>query len=388
MQETRARIADDARRVLATQERLPRRAAPRFLSHPFPGTLRRRLPGSEPHPVVGKALYGGFHVSDPIDQLAREAAAAVLEARSTADLAVVETRYLGRKGSLNELRRAIGSLPANERPAFGARINETVTGLTAQIEEQRARLQAAEREARIASETLDVTLPGRPQPGAGLHPLTQTTERIKAVLIGMGFEFVDGPELEEFRYNFGALNYPEDHPAMDEQNSFFVNDTRLLRTQTTALQGRVMENRRPPYRIATVGRCFRYEAVDATHHHTFHQVDAFMVDEKISLADLKGTLGTFARTMFGAQTLVRFRPDFFPFVEPGVDYAILWGGRWLELGGAGLIHPNILRAYGVNTERYSGFAFGLGIERAHMIETGVNDLRLYLENDLRFLKQF
>ena len=149
-----------------------------------------------------------------------------------------------------------------------------------------------------------------------------------------------------------------------------------------------MAERRPPFRIATIGRCFRYEAVDATHHHTFHQMDVFMVDEKISMADLKGTLGAFARQMFGPETLVRFRPDFFPFVEPGVDYSISWRGRWLELGGAGLIHPNILRAHGINTEKYSGFAFGLGVERTHMIQTGVNDLRLYLENDLRFLKQF
>jgi phenylalanyl-tRNA synthetase alpha chain len=204
----------------------------------------------------------------------------------------------------------------------------------------------------------------------------------------MGFEFVDGPELEDYRYNFAVLNYPEDHPAMDEQNSFFVTDSRLLRTQTTALQGRVMAERRPPFRMATIGRCFRYEAIDRTHHHTFHQIDVFMVDEKISMADLKGTLGTFVRAMFGPDALVRFRPDFFPFVEPGVDYAIPWQGRWLELGGAGLIHPNILRAHGINTEKYSGFAFGLGVERIHMIRTGVNDLRLYLENDMRFLSQF
>jgi phenylalanyl-tRNA synthetase alpha chain len=321
-------------------------------------------------------------------QLTQEAEALVQAATGTADLDVIETRYLGRKGSLNEQRRTIGTLPAEERPAFGARINEAVTALTACIEARRAELEAAELDARLASETLDVTLPGRPLPAGRLHPLTQTAQRVKQVLSGMGFEFVDGPELEDYRYNFDALNYPEDHPAMDEQNSFFVTDTRLLRTQTTALQGRIMADRRPPFRIATIGRCFRYEAVDATHHHTFHQIDVFMVDQGISMADLKGTLGTFARAMFGPETLVRFRPDFFPFVEPGVDYAIAWRGQWLELGGAGMIHPNILRAHGIDTERFSGFAFGLGIERIHMIQTGVNDLRLYLENDLRFLRQF
>ncbi len=327
-------------------------------------------------------------MADPIAQLTQEAEAAVREASATADLTALETKYLGRKGSLNELRRAIGTLPAEERPAFGARINEAVAALTARIEARRSELEAVELNKRLAEERLDVTLPGRPLPAGRLHPLTQTAQRVKQVLSGMGFEFVDGPELEDYRYNFDALNYPEDHPAMDEQNSFFVTDTRLLRTQTTALQGRIMAERRPPFRIATIGRCFRYEAVDATHHHTFHQIDVFMVDENISMADLKGTLGTFARAMFGPETLVRFRPDFFPFVEPGVDYAIAWKGRWLELGGAGLIHPNILRAHGMDTERYSGFAFGLGIERIHMIQTGVGDLRLYLENDLRFLRQF
>ena len=325
---------------------------------------------------------------DPLVKLAQEARAAVAATASTQELSAVETQYLGRKGSLNELRKAIGTLPKEERPAFGARINEAVDAVTALIAARQRELSEQELSVRLQTETIDVTLPGQTLPQGRLHPLTLTANRIKEVLIGMGFEFVDGPELEDYRYNFAALNYPEDHPAMDEQNSFFVTDSRLLRTQTTALQGRIMAERRPPFRIATIGRCFRYEAVDATHHHTFHQIDVFMVDEHISMADLKGTLASFARQMFGSQTLVRFRPDFFPFVEPGVDYSISWRGRWLELGGAGLIHPNILQAHGINTERYSGFAFGLGVERVHMIQTGVDDLRLYLDNDLRFLRQF
>lgn len=325
---------------------------------------------------------------ESVEQLAQEARDALQQAGSTQDLSAIETRYLGRKGSLNELRKAIGGLPKEDRPAFGAKINEAVEAVATLIASRQAVLAEQELHARLQTETIDVTLPGRQGAQGRLHPLTQTAGRIKQALTGMGFEFVDGPELEEYQYNFAALNYPEDHPAMDEQNSFFVTDSRLLRTQTTALQGRIMADRRPPFRIATLGRCFRYEAVDATHHHTFHQIDVFMVDEKISMSDLKGTLGSFARQMFGPQTLVRFRPDFFPFVEPGVDYSISWRGRWLELGGAGLIHPNILRAHGINTEKYSGFAFGLGVERVHMIQTGVDDLRLYLENDLRFLKQF
>ncbi len=333
-------------------------------------------------------MRGDKTVSETIDTLRREAETALHSVGSLTELEAIETHYLGRNKGLNELRRAIGTLPKEERPAFGAEINAAVEALTAQIEAKKTVLGMQELNARLATETLDVTLPGRSFAAGHLHPLTQASNRIKEVLSGMGYEFVDGPELEDYTYNFAALNYPEDHPAMDEQNSFFVTDSKLLRTQTTALQGRIMANRRPPFRIATIGRCFRYEAVDATHNHTFHQVDVFMVDEKISMADLKGTLGTFARSMFGGDTLVRFRPDFFPFVEPGVDYSIAWRGRWLELGGAGLIHPNILRAYGIDTEKYSGFAFGLGVERMPMIQAGVNDLRLFLENDLRFLRQF
>lgn len=333
-------------------------------------------------------VWRSLIVPDPIQSIVDAATFEIRAARSTSDLAAVETKYLGRKGSVNELRKTIGTLSAEERPEFGARINEAASVLNRLIVSVSSQLQSGELASRLENERIDVTLPGRHFPQGGLHPLTRTSDRIKSVLSGMGFEFVDGPELEDYAFNFAALNYPEDHPAMDEQSSFFVTDSKLLRTQTTALQGRMMSERRPPFRFASIGRCFRYEAVDATHHHTFHQIDVFMVDEKISMADLKGTLATFTRAMFGAETLVRFRPDFFPFVEPGVDYAIRWKGRWLELGGAGMIHPNILRAYGINTDKYSGFAFGLGVERAHMIETGVDDLRLYLENDLRFLRQF
>ncbi len=325
---------------------------------------------------------------DELERLLREAEAEVAAAQSTADLALIETRYLGSKGSLQAQLRSIGALPKEERPAFGARVNAAKETLTAQLEACRAELARGETDDRLANESIDITLPGRPLPQGRRHPLSQTAARVKEALSGQGYEFVEGPELEEYAYNFAALNYPEDHPAFDEMMTFYVDDTRLLRTQATALQGRVMAERKPPFRIATIGRCFRYEQVDATHHHTFHQIDVFMVDHGISMADLKGTLKQFASTMFGGDVQVRFRPDYFPFVEPGVDYAIHWQDRWLELGGAGLIHPNILEAYGIDSEEWSGFAFGLGIERIHMKQNGVHDLRLYLENDLRFLKQF
>ena len=325
---------------------------------------------------------------DELDELLEQALREVREAASTAEIASIETRCLGSKGVLQAQLRRIGSLPREERPAFGARVNAAKARLAAEISERREALAAQEIAQRLERERIDVTLPGHPVPAGSEHPLSQTESRIKAALIGLGFEFAEGPELEDYAHNFAALNYPPEHPAFDEQMTFYVDDERLLRTQTTAIQGRLMARRPPPFRYATVGRCFRYEAVDATHHHTFHQVDAFMVDRGIGMADLKGVLRQFASTMFGEEVTVRFRPDFFPFVEPGVDYAILWQGRWLELGGAGLIHPNILEAHGIDSEAYSGFAFGLGVERIHMIQNGVADLRLYLDNDFRFLSRF
>lgn len=323
-----------------------------------------------------------------IETLLAQAKAEIENVHSTADLNAVESRYLGRKGLIQELMRQIGTLSPEQRPAFGQQVNEARVQVEEWVEQQRERVYQAELSQRLQLERLDVTLPGLPGLPAGYHPLTIAANRVKSALIGLGFEFVEGPELEEFRYNFDALNYPEDHPAMDEQNSFHIADNWLLRTQTTALQGRTFENRQPPMRIATIGRCFRYENVDATHSHTFHQVDAFMVDEGVSMAHLRGILTQFARLMFGSDVRVRFRPDFFPFVEPGVDFSISWKGGWLELGGAGLIHPNVLERYGIDTERYSGFAFGLGIERIPMLQSGIDNLALFLRNDLRFLRQF
>ncbi len=328
-----------------------------------------------------------------IQPLLTQAQTEIEQCSSTAELDAVELRYLGKKGALSALLRQIGTLPPDQRPAFGQAVNRAREQIEQWLEARRATLERAELEQRLQAERLDVTLPGTPVRPARLHPLTLTMRRVKAALIGLGFEFVEGPELEHFRYNFGALNYPEDHPAMDEQNSFHVGDGWLMRTQTTAIQGRIFEQvqrgeRTLPLRIAIIGRCFRYENVDATHSHTFHQVDAFMVDEGVNMAHLKGTLTQFARMMFGSEVRVRFRPDYFPFVEPGVDFAISWKGGWLELGGAGLIHPNILEHYGIDSEQYSGFAFGLGIERIPMLQYGIDDLRLFLENDLRFLSQF
>lgn len=329
---------------------------------------------------------------DKIISMESDALAAISAATSTADLRRLHSQFLGKSGSIGSLMKELGSLAAEDRPAFGKAVNEAKGRVEAAYEEQFAAKHAAERAIQFEEERIDITLPGRRASVGREHILQLTINRIREVFSGLGFEYAESPEVEQFKYNFDALNYPPDHPAMDDQDTFFINDDLLLRTQCTALQGHVFETRKPPLRMFTVGRTFRNEAVDRTHSHTFHQVDVFMVDEGVSMANLRWTLGTFARAMFGDDVQVRFRPDFFPFVEPGVDYAIsspkLFGGRWVELGGAGLIHPSILESYGIDTEKYSGFAFGLGVERIPMMATGVDDLRLFLENDLRFLRQF
>lgn len=336
----------------------------------------------------------------PLEELERQAAEAVASAQTVAELRDIEVKFLGKSGSLTGLLRTVGSLPVEERPLFGAKVNEAKQRLADLIEAAEASKKGSEALIRFERERIDVTMPGRSMRVGYEHVLQQTINRIKSVFSGLGFEYFESPELELTKYNFDALNYPPDHPAMDDQDTFYIDDEHLLRTQTTAFQGRVFEITKPPFRRFTVGRCYRNEAVDRTHGHTFMQVDVFMVDENVSLAQLKGTLGLFARAMFGGEVQVRFRPDFFPFVEPGVDYAISCPfcsnkgcavckhSGWIELGGAGLIHPNILESYGIDTERYSGFAFGLGVERIPMMAHGIDDLRHFFDNDLRFLEQF
>ncbi len=327
-------------------------------------------------------------MADQLEALREQAETRIAAAASTADLDVLEIEYLGRKGSITQQMRAIGTLSPEERPAFGQRLNAVKNDLTERIEARRAELSAAETLEKLRQESIDITRPGRVPNVGRRHPLTHTFEEVTRIMVGLGFREVDGPEVEDYQFNFAALNYPPEHPAMDEQMSFYVTEDRLLRTQTTAMQGRIMPNLEPPFRIFTLGRCFRYEAVDATHSHTFHQVDGFMVDRNVSLADLKGTLGAFARTLFGDDTVVRFRPDFFPFVEPGVEIAIKRGEGWLELGGAGMIHPNVLRWCGIDPDEWSGFAFGLGLDRMPMLRYGITDIRLLFENDMRLLRQF
>ena len=325
--------------------------------------------------------------TEQLTQVAEDAAAALRGADSLAVLDSVEVQYLGRKGQLTGLLRLVGTLPPDEKPRFGQAVNARKDALTALLTEKRTALAAGERAARLSADAVDVTLPGTSYPLGTQHPISRQAEAVKAALISMGYQFNEWPDVEDYHYNFQTLNYPPDHPAFDEQMSFYVDQTHLLRTQTTAFQAHVMERQKPPIRAATIGKCYRYEAVDATHSHTFHQVDILAVDEGLTLADLKGTFAELVRRLFG-DVVIRFRPDFFPFVEPGVEVAIQWGTGWLELGGAGMVHPNILNSMGIDSERYTGFAWGLGIDRMPMAKYGIDDIRLFTENDLRFLRQF
>lgn len=313
-------------------------------------------------------------------------------ATNVKQLKEVELEYLGKSGKLTGLMKQIGSLPAEERPAFGQIVNQAKSAFQTKLEHKVASVFELELNAQMEAESIDVTMPARRSDAPLTHVLQQTINDLKSFFTGLGFHYYESPDLEEFKYNFDKLNYPPGHPAMDDQDTFYVDKSHVMRTQTTALQGRIFETQKPPIRAFTVGRCYRNEAVDRTHGHTFMQVDVFMVDEGVSMAHLKGVLSSLARLLFGEETKTRFRPDFFPFVEPGVDFAIstpkFANGAWLELGGAGLIHPSILEAHGIDTERYSGFAFGLGVERMPMLRYGIEDLRHFFDNDRRFLSQF
>lgn len=325
---------------------------------------------------------------DELSQLQASAAAEIEAAATLQALQQVEITYLGRKGSVARLMQRLPQLDVEERRTFGQSVNALKQFLQRSVEQRTSELAALELDTQLESERIDVTRPGRtPAPGSR-HPVSETLEQVADIMRSLGFRQTDNPEVEEYRFNFEALNFAEEHPALDEQASFFLEDSRLLRTHTTAFQGRLMPQLKPPFKIFTSGRCFRYEAIDATHHHTFHQVDGVLVDRTVSLADLKGTLAEICRQLFGPDIEMRFRPDFFPFVEPGVEIAVRLPGRWLELGGAGMIHPNVLKWCGIDPAEWSGFAFGLGVDRMPMVKYGISDIRLLFENDQRMLRRF
>ncbi len=340
---------------------------------------------------------------EQLQELQTETAAEIERAQSTADLAAVERDVLGGKGKLTGLMRQLGGLTAEERPEAGRESNRVKQELSASLAARREALHSGELISRLESEQIDITLPGRtPQLGV-VHPVFQMIEELSDIFALMGFQTVFGREVESGFYNFDQLNIPADHPARDVWDTFLVESDGaeiVLRTHTSPMQARVMEQTAPPVRVIVPGRTYRYEAQDASHEWMFHQLEGLAVDEHITLADLKGVLQELARQLFGPKRKIRFRCDFFPFVEPGVDFAVdcaICDGAgcrvckhsgWLEMGGAGMVHRKVLEAVGYDADKYSGFAFGLGIERMVMMRYGVDDVRAFAGNDLRFLKQF
>ncbi len=305
-----------------------------------------------------------------------------------AELEQVKAKYLGKEGSLTALLKGLGKLSAEERPAAGARINQVKQGIEAALQQRRDALQQNRLAQKLAAEALDVTLPGRGQGAGGLHPVTRTLERIEQLFHSLGFATASGPEIERDFYNFTALNIPENHPARAMHDTFYIDPQHVLRTHTSPVQVRYMGAHQPPLKIIAPGRVYRFDS-DATHSPMFHQVEGLWVDEEISFANLKGVVQDFLQRFFERDDLqVRFRPSFFPFTEPSAEMDMSWNGGWLEIGGCGMVHPNVLKHVSIDSERYLGFAFGLGVERLAMLRYGVNDLRLFYDSDLRFLKQF
>ena len=319
---------------------------------------------------------------------------------SEEELEKFRVEYLGKKGALTQVLRGMGSLSAEERPIIGQLANEIRSSIEEKISAKKETLAKAALNAKLAAEKIDVTAPGTPVKVGKRHPLDQVEETLCDIFRSMGFEIAEGPEVEYDTYNFQKLNIPENHPARDTQDTFYITENVLLRSQTSPVQVRVMEKQRPPIRIISPGRVYRSDAVDATHSPVFHQLEGLVVDKGITMSDLKGMLETFAKQMFGDSTKLRFRPHHFPFTEPSAEVDVscfVCSGKgcrvcknegWIEILGAGMVHPNVLRGCDIDPEVYSGFAFGMGIERIVMIKYAIDDMRHLYENDLRFLEQF
>jgi phenylalanyl-tRNA synthetase alpha chain len=304
------------------------------------------------------------------------------------ELEQAKARYVGKTGSLTEQLKGLGKLSAEERPAAGAAINVVKQGVEDALKHRRDAILNAEQAMQLANESIDVTLPARERGKGSLHPVTLTMRRLEQIFHSIGFEVAEGPEIETDFYNFTALNIPEDHPARAMHDTFYIDEKHVLRTHTSPVQVHYMENKTPPLKIIAPGRVYRVDS-DATHSPMFHQVEGLWVDEDISFANLKGVVQDFLQRFFERDDLeVRFRPSFFPFTEPSAEMDMSWNGGWLEIGGCGMVHPEVFRHVGIDSEKYRGFAFGLGVERLTMLRYGVNDLRLFFNNDMRFLQQF
>ena len=327
-----------------------------------------------------------------IESLSTQALADITGASTPDALEALRVGLLGKSGSITSQLKALGALPGDQRKTAGEAINRARDAISEALTARKIALDDAALDARLAGETIDVTLPGRDAARGGVHPVSRTLERITEIFGRLGYELADGPEIEDDWHNFEALNFPPHHPARAMHDTFYFSDGRLLRTHTSGVQVRYMGKHAPPLRMIAAGKVYRSDS-DQTHSPMFHQVEGLLVDEHSTFADLKGTLAEFVRAFFERDFEMRFRPSYFPFVEPGAEVDIAWqqpdgSTRWLEVLGCGMVHPNVLRSCGIDPERYTGFAFGLGVERFAMLRYGVNDLRAFFENDVRFLRQF
>ena len=322
------------------------------------------------------------------------------EAKATSRLEQIRVNVLGKKGELTGLLRGMGQLPAEERPKMGQLVNDVRKALEDALEQRSAELKEREKQARLEAEAVDVTLPGPTRSASSLHPMNIALNKMIDIFVGMGYEVVEGPEVEYDHYNFELLNIPKNHPARDAQDTFYVDDNIVLRTHTSPVQARIMTTRKPPIRIICPGRVYRADEADATHSPVFHQMEGLVIDENITMGDLKGTLDEFARQMYGEGISTRFRPSFFPFTEPsaevdltcascrGAGCRMCKGTGWIEVLGAGMVNPHVLEMCGIDPQKYSGFAFGMGVERISLLKYNIPNLRYLYENDLRFLTQY
>ncbi|MBU9735202.1 phenylalanine--tRNA ligase subunit alpha [Diplocloster agilis] len=339
-------------------------------------------------------------MKEKLDQIRQEALKQIADSDALDKLNDVRVAFLGKKGKLTAVLKGMKDVPAEERPLVGQLVNETRAAIEGFLEESRAKMEKLAREEQLKREVIDVTLPAKKNSVGHRHPNTIALEEVERIFVGMGYEVVEGPEVEYDYYNFEALNIPANHPAKDEQDTFYVTSDIVLRTQTSPVQVRTMEKGKLPIRVIAPGRVFRSDEVDATHSPSFHQIEGLVIDKNITFADLKGTLAEFARQLFGPETKVKFRPHHFPFTEPSAEVDVTCfkcggkgcrfckGSGWIEILGCGMVHPNVLKMSGIDPEEYSGFAFGVGLERIALLKYEIDDMRLLYENDDRFLKQF
>ncbi len=327
-------------------------------------------------------------IQSQLTQLQTEAVNAIANSPSLDELEQLRVKYLGKKGQLSQILRGMGKLSPEERPVVGSLGNTVKQAIQNSLETQKETLQQAAIQAKIASETLDVTMPGVSRPLGKMHPLNGVVDRVLEIFVGLGYTVATGPQIETDYYNFEALNTPQDHPARDMQDTFYLPGGNLLRTHTSSVQIRYMENHEPPIRIISPGRVYRRDTVDATHSAVFHQVELLAIDKGLKFTDLKGTIKEFLRQMFGEDLTVQFRTSYFPFTEPSAEVDVQWKGKWLEVLGCGMVDPNVLKAVGYDPEVYTGFAAGFGVERFAMVLHQIDDIRRLYNSDLRFLKQF